>query len=117
MFTVNLVQKEGCQNPKSSHQQGLGLVGIGGNHPDPQATFEDALEEEAINKRHSLTCEAVEVGSKAKAFRTVLTHFSQRYPKIPVIDASFQTTTCIAFDLMTVNLVGAFFVLLSQLSQ
>ena len=71
-----------------------------------QATFEDALEMEAVNKKHSLTCEAVEVGFKAKAYRTVLTHFSQRYPKIPVIDSSFQTTTCIAFDLMTVNLVG-----------
>ena len=53
-----------------------------------------------------MTCEAVEVGHKAKAYRTLLTHFSQRYPKIPVIDPSFQTTTCIAFDLMTVNLVG-----------
>lgn len=71
-----------------------------------QATFEDALEEEAVNKKHSMTCEAVEVGHKAHAYRTILTHFSQRYPKIPVIDASFQTSTCIAFDLMSVNLVG-----------
>ena len=46
------------------------------------------------------------MGHKAKSYRTLLTHFSQRYPKIPVIDPSFQTSTCIAFDLMTVNLVG-----------
>ena len=71
-----------------------------------QATFDDGLEEEAINKRHSMTCEAVEIGQKAKAYRTLLTHFSQRYPKIPVIDPSFQKSTCIAFDLMTVNLAG-----------
>ena len=71
-----------------------------------QATFDDGLEEEAVNKRHSMTCEAVEIGQKAKAYRTLLTHFSQRYPKIPVIDPSIQDSTCIAFDLMTVNLAG-----------
>lgn len=71
-----------------------------------KATFDDGLEEEAINKRHSITREAVEIGQKANAYRTLLTHFSQRYPKIPVIDPSFQKSTCIAFDLMTVNLAG-----------
>lgn len=50
-----------------------------------EATFEDALEAEAVAKRHSLTREAVATGAKAGAFRTVLTHFSQRYPKVPVI--------------------------------
>ena len=71
-----------------------------------QATFDDGLEEEAVYKRHSMTCEAVEIGCKARAYRTLLTHFSQRYPKIPIIDPSFQSSTCIAFDLMTVNLAG-----------
>lgn len=71
-----------------------------------QATFDDGLEEEAIHKRHSMTCEAVHVGKQAKAYRTLLTHFSQRYPKIPVCDPSFQESTCIAFDLMTINLAG-----------
>ena len=37
--------------------------------------------------------------------RTILSHFSQRYPKIPVIK-SFAASTCIAFDLMVVNLQG-----------
>ncbi len=41
------------------------------------------------------------------ARRTILSHFSQRYPKIPVIDSSFAASTCIAFDLMAVNLQGA----------
>lgn len=40
------------------------------------------------------------------AYRTILTHFSQRYPKIPKIEKSFLATTCIAFDLMSVNLKG-----------
>ena len=43
---------------------------------------------------------------QAGAYRTILTHFSQRYPKIPKIDASFSSSTCIAFDLMSVNLAG-----------
>lgn len=43
---------------------------------------------------------------QAGAYRTVLTHFSQRYPKIPKIDDSLSSSTCIAFDLMSVNLAG-----------
>eukprot|EP00898_Chlorokybus_atmophyticus_P008267 jgi/Chlat1/8441/Chrsp80S07923 len=69
-----------------------------------EATFDDGMLEEALAKRHSLTKEAVEVGVRAGAWRTILTHFSQRYPKIPVIDESYTAHTCIAFDLMSVNL-------------
>ena len=43
---------------------------------------------------------------QAGAYRVILTHFSQRYPKIPVIGDSRADTTCIAFDLMSVNLAG-----------
>ena len=80
-----------------------------------QATFESSLregtseyefEQEALMKRHSMTHEAVQTGKQAGAYRTVLTHFSQRYPKIPIVDSSFQESTCIAFDLMSVNLKG-----------
>jgi len=45
------------------------------------------------------------------AYRTILTHFSQRYPKIPKIEKSFLTTTCIAFDLMSINLKGMVYLL------
>ncbi|QDZ24929.1 metallohydrolase/oxidoreductase [Chloropicon primus] len=69
-----------------------------------EATFENGLLEEALAKKHSLTKEAIESGAKAGAYRTILTHFSQRYPKVPVVDESFSTTTCVAFDLMTFNL-------------
>ncbi len=34
--------------------------------------------------------------------RIILTHFSQRYPKVPVFDACFSEQTSIAFDLMRV---------------
>ncbi|XP_042454477.1 tRNase Z TRZ3, mitochondrial-like [Zingiber officinale] len=69
-----------------------------------EATFEDSMEDEAIARNHSTTKEAVGVGTSADAYRVILTHFSQRYPKIPVFDEADMQKTCIAFDLMTVNL-------------
>lgn len=69
-----------------------------------QATFEDALLEEAIARNHSTTKEAVEVGDSANAYRIILTHFSQRYPKIPVFDETHMHKTCIAFDMMSINI-------------
>lgn len=60
--------------------------------------------EEAIARNHSTTKEAVEVGASAGAYRVILTHFSQRYPKIPVFDETHLHNTCIAFDMMSVNL-------------
>ncbi|GFY97069.1 tRNAse Z3 [Actinidia rufa] len=69
-----------------------------------QATFEDGMVDEAIARNHSTTKEAIEVGDAAGAYRIILTHFSQRYPKIPVFDETHMHKTCIAFDLMSVNL-------------
>ncbi|XP_048234023.1 tRNAse Z TRZ4, mitochondrial isoform X2 [Ricinus communis] len=68
-----------------------------------EATFEDDLMDEAVAKNHSTTKEAIEVGNLAGAYRIILTHFSQRYPKIPVFDESHMHKTCIAFDMMSVN--------------
>ncbi|XP_062156167.1 tRNAse Z TRZ4, mitochondrial [Alnus glutinosa] len=68
-----------------------------------EATFEDGMVEEAIAKNHSTTMEAVEVGNSAGAYRIILTHFSQRYPKIPIFDETHMHKTCIAFDMMSVN--------------
>ncbi|OIT27678.1 hypothetical protein A4A49_30936 [Nicotiana attenuata] len=69
-----------------------------------EATFEDGMVEEAIARNHSTTQEAIEVGDSAGAYRIILTHFSQRYPKIPVFDETHMHKTCIAFDMMSVNL-------------
>ncbi|KAJ7956508.1 Zinc phosphodiesterase ELAC protein 2-like protein [Quillaja saponaria] len=70
-----------------------------------EATFEDCMVGEALEKNHSTTKEAIEVGDSATAYRIILTHFSQRYPKIPTIDeTSMKNKTCIAFDLMSVNI-------------
>lgn len=54
-----------------------------------EATFEDDLAEDAVKKRHSTTSEAIKTGVDANAYRTILTHFSQRYPKAPVFDGNF----------------------------
>jgi ribonuclease Z len=69
-----------------------------------QATFEDGMLDEAIARNHSTTKEAVEVGDAAGAYRIILTHFSQRYPKIPIFDETHMHKTCIAFDMMSVNI-------------
>ena len=62
------------------------------------------MEEEAIKKHHSTTEEAIGVGNSAGVYRVILTHFSQRYPKIPVFDEAHMHKTCIAFDLMSINM-------------
>ncbi|KQK03434.2 hypothetical protein BRADI_2g07852v3 [Brachypodium distachyon] len=67
-------------------------------------TFEDSMKDEAIARNHSTTKEAIAVGTSAGAYRIISTHFSQRYPKIPVFDEDDMRKTCIAFDLMSVNL-------------
>ncbi|KAK6912030.1 tRNase Z endonuclease [Dillenia turbinata] len=69
-----------------------------------QATFEDGMVDEAIARNHSTTKEAIEVGDSAGAYQIILTHFSQRYPKIPVFDETHMHNTCIAFDMMSVNI-------------
>ena len=68
-----------------------------------EATFENGMEDEAKKKRHSTTGEAVQTGIDARCYRTILTHFSQRYPKIPVFDESYTARTTVAFDLMNVD--------------
>ncbi|BBG98957.1 tRNAse Z4 [Prunus dulcis] len=68
------------------------------------ATFEDGMVDEAIARNHSTTKEAIEVGNSAGVFRIILTHFSQRYPKIPVFDETHMHKTCIGFDMMSINI-------------
>uniref|UniRef100_A0A803NZ43 ribonuclease Z n=1 Tax=Cannabis sativa TaxID=3483 RepID=A0A803NZ43_CANSA len=69
-----------------------------------EATFEDGKVEDAVKKNHSTSEEAVKVGNLAGAYRILLTHFSQRYPKISVFDEMYMHNVGIAFDMMSVNL-------------
>lgn len=50
-----------------------------------EATFDDELEGDARAKKHSTTSEALGIGAQMNAKAVVLTHFSQRYQKIPVL--------------------------------
>jgi ribonuclease Z len=68
-----------------------------------EATLDTSLQEDAIAKRHSTTGEALEVGRKMNAARIVLSHFSQRYPKLPSV-AECGSITAVAFDLLSFSL-------------
>lgn len=68
-----------------------------------EATFEDEMVDEAIARNHSTTKEAMEVGEAAGVYRIILTHFSQRYPKIPVFEETHMHNVCIGFDMMSIN--------------
>uniref|UniRef100_A0A8C6BZI6 Zinc phosphodiesterase ELAC protein 2 n=1 Tax=Monodon monoceros TaxID=40151 RepID=A0A8C6BZI6_MONMO len=68
-----------------------------------EATLEDGLEEEAVEKTHSTTSQAIGVGMRMNAGFIVLNHFSQRYAKIPLFSPDFNEKVGIAFDHMKVR--------------
>lgn len=50
-----------------------------------EATFDDEMQSDAIAKKHSTISEALGVGAAMGARRVILTHFSQRYSRIPTM--------------------------------
>ncbi|TPX31232.1 hypothetical protein SmJEL517_g05361 [Synchytrium microbalum] len=50
-----------------------------------EATLENDMYLDALDKKHSTTGEALDVAKRMLASRVLLTHFSQRYPKLPVL--------------------------------
>ena len=62
-------------------------AGMGATLLIHEATMEDRLKAEAVEKMHSTVGEALDVAQRMGAWRTVLTHFSQRYPKVPALDS------------------------------
>ncbi|XP_045128370.1 ribonuclease Z, mitochondrial-like isoform X1 [Portunus trituberculatus] len=66
-----------------------------------EATMEDELEEDARIKTHCTTSQAIQVGKDMNAQHTLLTHFSQRYAKVPLMD-DLPAQVGIAFDNMKV---------------
>ncbi|CAE6409731.1 unnamed protein product [Rhizoctonia solani] len=67
-----------------------------------EASMADEEWEKAAEKGHSTIGQAMEMGTRMNAKYLLLTHFSQRYPKIPVIKSRF-TATALAFDYMTIS--------------
>lgn len=60
-----------------------------------EATFDDELQGEAMAKKHSTISEAVAVGVAMRAKRILLTHFSQRYAKLPKVDDLDRTISLV----------------------
>ncbi|GFQ70018.1 zinc phosphodiesterase ELAC protein 2, partial [Trichonephila clavata] len=54
-------------------------------------------------KHHSTTSEAIKVGEEMNAKYTILTHFSQRYAKVPLFTENFHALVGCAFDNMKVR--------------
>ncbi|PNI58799.1 ELAC2 isoform 6 [Pan troglodytes] len=67
-----------------------------------EATLEDGLEEEAVEKTHSTTSQAISVGMRMNAEFIMLNHFSQRYAKVPLFSPNFNEKVGVAFDHMKV---------------
>ncbi|KAJ2939219.1 hypothetical protein O0L34_g8533 [Tuta absoluta] len=68
-----------------------------------EATMEDELADEARMKMHSTTTQAIDIGRKMAAKYTVLTHFSQRYARLPRLNANILSAG-IAFDNMQITM-------------
>lgn len=74
-----------------------------------EATLDDNLSMEAKEKMHCTTGEALKVCSEdMRAWRTILTHFSQRYPKIPrltdeTVKLLYRSRAAVAMDMMCVD--------------
>lgn len=68
-----------------------------------EATMEDGLEKLAKSKLHSTTSQAINVGKFMNAKFILLTHFSQRYSKIPSIPDK-ETNVGLAYDFMEFKL-------------
>ncbi|XP_050346444.1 ribonuclease Z, mitochondrial [Nymphalis io] len=72
-----------------------------------EATMEDELAGEARIKMHSTTSQAINIGREMNAKYTILTHFSQRYARLPRLNAHIlndNNTVGIAFDNMQITM-------------
>jgi ribonuclease Z len=78
------VSYSGDCRPSQSFQ----AIGKGSTVVIHEATFDDELAGDAVAKNHSTTSEALGVAQGMGAKACILTHFSQRYQKIPVLDAT-----------------------------
>ncbi|GAM21495.1 hypothetical protein SAMD00019534_046700, partial [Acytostelium subglobosum LB1] len=72
-----------------------------------EATFQDHQHELAKKKSHSTFSDAIRTAKLNHAYMTILTHFSQRYPKIDPVGNTFDhQRVVLSFDFMTVNLAN-----------
>ena len=83
-----------------------------------EATMEDDLWEEAKAKMHCTTSQAIEIGKKMQAKHIILTHFSQRYAKLPrILGENLGHNVGVAFDNMKVTTITIFMVVFVHLKK
>lgn len=68
-----------------------------------EATFDHRLGDDARTKKHSTSTEAIQLGKDMSAKFTILTHFSQRLPKIPYFTEDFDDKVGFSFDNMSIK--------------
>ena len=61
------------------------------------------MEAMAKKKRHCTTGEAISVGKQMNVDYTLLTHFSQRYPRVPYLSHQSLSPVGVAFDMMRIK--------------
>jgi ribonuclease Z len=66
--------------------------------------MEDDMEAEAKQKMHSTISQAIQQGKEMNARYMIMTHFSQRYAKIPRMENDVDKNVAIAFDNMELTL-------------
>lgn len=120
LSTVGVVHCRAAYGVTMQYPDGTRVVFSGDTRPCPglidagqgtdlllhEATFEDELMQDAIDRKHCTVSEALEVAEKMNAHFTLLTHFSQRYPKVsPALLNSecARAKTGIAFDCFSVS--------------
>ncbi|XP_052068139.1 zinc phosphodiesterase ELAC protein 2-like [Mytilus californianus] len=70
-----------------------------------EATLQSDMAETAQELQHSTVKQALDIGNKMQAKYQILTHFSQRYHRMPLIeDNSYHNRFGLAYDLMKVKL-------------
>ncbi|KAF9269308.1 hypothetical protein L218DRAFT_969838 [Marasmius fiardii PR-910] len=98
--TVDVRHRTRCYGVVIRHIDGWSIVYSGDTQPSDslvyasesspptvlihEATMADDQEELAAKKAHSTVGQALEIGKRMKAENILLTHFSNRYPKIPI---------------------------------
>uniref|UniRef100_A0A8B9SC58 Zinc phosphodiesterase ELAC protein 2 n=1 Tax=Apteryx owenii TaxID=8824 RepID=A0A8B9SC58_APTOW len=105
-FACSMVHKSGWKVVYSGDTMPcMALVRMGKNATllIHEATLEDGMEKEAVEKTHSTTSQAIQIGMKMNAEFIMLNHFSQRYAKIPLFSEDFSEKVGIAFDHMRVR--------------
>ena len=119
--TVPVIHCKEAYGVVVQHRSGWKVVYSGDTRPCPalaeagrgatlllhEATFEDSMQSDAVAKKHCTISEALGIAREMKPGFTILTHFSQRYPKVsPAMlkDEYLKSKVAMAFDCMSVTL-------------